>query len=131
LIKQLYRYGLVGLASNAAGYLAYLLLTAYGTAPLAAMTALYAVGATAGFVGNRKLTFQHEGGLLGSAARYILAHLGGYLLNFAILYVLIDGMGYPHQLAQTIGIVVVALFLFTVFKLFVFSTAVLHPAEAS
>jgi putative flippase GtrA len=84
------------------------------------MTLLYGVGATIGFIGNRRLTFSHTGNVLGSGFRYILAHLTGYFLNLAILLVFVGHLGYPHQLIQAIAIFVVAGYLFIVFKFFVF-----------
>jgi putative flippase GtrA len=99
----------------------YLLVTNLGATPKITMTLLYGVGAAIGFMGNRKLTFAHKGSLLGSGVRYIIAHCFGYLINLAILIVLVDKLGYPHQLVQAIAILVVAAFLFMVFKFFVFT----------
>lgn len=117
---QLARYGLVGVSSNLAGYLAYLLVTHWGVEPKKAMTLLYIVGATIGFIGNRQWAFAHKGALLSSGIRYIIAHLGGYLINLFILLTLSDWLGYPHQWVQAAAIVIVAGFLFLVFKCFVF-----------
>ncbi|MBW8076667.1 MAG: GtrA family protein, partial [Gallionella sp.] len=78
---QLIRYGVVGVASNAAIYCLYLLITYLGMEAKLAMTLVYLVGATIGFVGNRKWTFEHSGAASGAALRYVLAHTFGYLLN--------------------------------------------------
>ncbi|WP_317201066.1 GtrA family protein [Janthinobacterium sp.] len=118
---QLWRYALVGVASNAAGYLVYLLAVRAGAAPTTAMTILYAIGAAAGFAGNRRLTFAHNGSLMGAGARYLLAHACGYLINLAILVLMVRRHGYPHQLAQAVAVVVVAAFLFIALKFFVFT----------
>src|SRR5271163_4497759 len=59
--SRLLRFGLVGIASNIAGYLVYLLLTGIGGTPKLTMTVLYGVGATIGFIGNREFTFAHQG----------------------------------------------------------------------
>ena len=74
LMRQLIRYGLVGLASNLAIYCIYLLLTYFGVEPKVAMTLVYMIGATIGFVGNRKWTFSHQGDAVHSAIRYMIAH---------------------------------------------------------
>ncbi len=121
LITQLYRYSLVGIVTNVVGYLVYLLLTYLGTTPKLTMTFLYILGATAGFIGNRNLTFAYKGSLLGSGIRYAIAHFFGYLINFLILFIFVDNFGYAHQLVQAVSIIVVAIFLFTTFKYFVFS----------
>jgi putative flippase GtrA len=120
--KQLVKYALVGLASNAAGYLVYLLITHAGMPPKTAMSFLYAVGATAGYFGNRTLTFAYKGGMFGSGIRYLITHLVGYLMNLAILVTFVDFFGYPHQLVQATAVLVVAAYLFIAFKLFVFRT---------
>lgn len=119
-VTQLFRYGLVGIASNLAGYVVYLLITSLGIAPKITMTFLYGVGAAVGFWGNRKLTFAHKGSLLEAGIRYIIAHCFGYFINLTILIVMVDKLGYAHQLVQAIAIFVVAGFLFLAFKFFVF-----------
>jgi putative flippase GtrA len=117
---QLLKYGIVGVASNAIGYLIYLGITYLGVAPLIAMTALYSVGAFVGFVGNRRLTFSHSGNALASGVRYVLAHIVGYFLNLSMLLIFVHHLGFPHQLVQAVAILVVAAFLFIAFKTFVF-----------
>ena len=108
---SLTRYAVVGGLTNALGYLAYLLITALGVGPKTAMTALYLIA-----------------GLI-SYARYLAVHVGGYLLNFTLLLVFVDQLGLPHQLVQAAAIGIVALFLFTAFRLFVFNSP--RSGEAS
>ena len=122
--KQLFRYGLVGIISNSLGYLLFLLITYWGVEPKIAMTLLYAVGATIGFFGNRQWAFAHSGTLLESSVRYVIAHMFGYLINFLILLMFVDRLGYSHQWVQAGAIFVVAGFLFVTFKYFVFPKAV-------
>lgn len=120
-MQQLIRYGLVGMASNAAIYLVYLLITHLGMGSKSAMTLVYFVGASIGFIGNRKWTFAHRGDSSSAALRYVLAHTLGYMLNFLILYVFVDRFGYAHQWVQAAAIIIVAGFLFVIFKYFVFN----------
>jgi putative flippase GtrA len=120
---QLFRYGLIGLASNFAGYLVYLCLTYLGIMPKIAMSVLYVAGATIGFLGNRRLTFAHKGSLAGAGVRYVVAHCFGYVINLSILILMVDKLGYPHQWVQAAAIFVVAAFLFLAFKFFVFPEA--------
>ena len=119
-ILQLFRYGVVGVATNLALYLFYLLITYLGIEPKMAMTIAYAVGALIGFVGHRQWTFSHKGTLLRSGARYCIAHVFGYLINFLFLLTFVDILGYSHQLVQAAAIFVVAGFLFITFRYFVF-----------
>lgn len=120
LMQQLIRYGLVGVVSNAAIYFLYLLITYLGVEPKIAMSLVYVIGTVIGFIGNRNWTFAHRGGSSSAALRYGLAHLFGYLLNLLILLTFVDHLGYAHQWVQIVAIVIVAGFLFVVFKYFVF-----------
>lgn len=119
-MTQLFRYVILGLLSNASGYFIYLLITSLGAGPKKAMTGLYLIGATIGFIGNRQWTFSYRGGITSSLARFGIAHLLGYFLNLALLMIFVDRFGYPHEWVQAIAILVVALFLFILFRLFVF-----------
>lgn len=128
-VGQLARFGVVGLASNSFGYLAYLLITYWGIEPKRTMTLLYTMGASIGYFGNRQWTFAHKGGL-GAGVRYLVAHLCGYLINLLLLLTFVDGLGYSHQWVQAVAILIVAGFLFSAFKYFVFPKAVvLHQGE--
>ena len=120
-MRQLIRYGLVGVVSNLTIYLVYLLITYLGVEPKQAMTLVYIIGASIGFVGNRQWTFAHRGDSASAALRYMLAHLFGYLINFLILFTFVDRLGYAHQWVQAVAILIVAGFLFIVFKYFVFA----------
>ena len=129
-VIQLFCYGLIGIASNLAGYMVYLLITDFGgISPKLTMSILYGVGATVGFWGNRKLTFAQKGSLLGTGVRYLVVHCFGYLMNLAILTVMVDKLGYPHQAVQAAAIFVVAAFLFLAFKFFVFGKSDLSNME--
>jgi putative flippase GtrA len=117
---QLIRYGLVGAVSNAAVYIAYLLITYLGVEPKVAMTIVYIIGASIGFIGNRNWTFAYSGDSYSALLRYILSHIFGYLINFLILYIFVNRLGYAHQWVQAVAIIIVAGFLFIVFKYIVF-----------
>ena len=128
-MRQLIRYGLVGMVSNITIYIVYLLITYFGVEPKTAMTLVYIIGASIGFVGNRKWTFAHRGDPASAALRYVLAHLLGYLLNFLILYIFVDHLGYAHQGVQAMAILIVAGFLFVIFKFFVFRERPVLPKK--
>jgi putative flippase GtrA len=119
-MQQLIRYGLVGAAANLAMYGLYLLITYLGIEPKKTMTLLYVIGASIGFIGHRKWSFAHTGNATKAMARYTVAHLSGYLLNWLILFVFVDDFGYTHQIVQGITIFIIAGYLFIVFKYFVF-----------
>ena len=117
---QLLRYAVVGATTNGLGLVAYWIITYFGASPIETMTALYAVGATIGFFGNRSWVFSHRGAVHLSAFRYCLAHLAGYLINWFLLFVFAVVFGYPHQFVQACAVFVVAGFLFLTFRYFVF-----------
>ena len=122
-MTQLLRFAVVGIACNVIGYLLYLMFTYLGMLPKLAMTVLYGVGAITGFVGQRRYAFSYQGRLMSAGWRYFIAHSVGYLINLAVQIIIVDLLGYAHQLAQALGICVVAAFLFVVFKYFVFLNA--------
>ena len=119
-ISQLFRYGVIGVSVNLMAYLAYLLFTYLGGTPKLTMSVVYVVTAFVSFLGNRKLTFDYQGGFLGSGLRFSIAHFFGYLINLGLLFIFVDKYGYPHQVVQVCAIIIVAIFLFVTFKLFVF-----------
>lgn len=128
---QFVRYAMVGIVSNVAGYLIYLLVTNFGVAPKIAMTFLYGVAVTIAFFSNRHFVFSDKGSIQGTGIRFLCAHACGYLLNLCLLIVFVDKLGYPHQIIQAIAIFVVAAFLFVTFKLFVFRNSGVPDKEAS
>lgn len=101
-------------------YFVYLLTTYLGVEPKKAMTLLYIIGASIGFVGHRKWSFSHRGDATQAAIKYAAVHLSGYMLNLLILSIFVDRLGYAHQVVQAVAIIAVAGFLFIVFKYFVF-----------
>lgn len=128
-MQQLIRYGLLGVASNAVIYFIYLTLTYLDVEPKTAMTLVYVIGVSIGFIGNRKWTFSHRGDPSRAALRYVLAHIFGYMLNFLLLFTFVDHLGYAHQWVQAMAIIIVAVFLFVVFKYFVFAKEYCAPGE--
>lgn len=119
--RQLFSYAFIGVLTNVSGYALYLLLTYLWGAPKLTMTALYFMGASIGFLANRRFTFLHDGHIGVTAARYLLVQLAGYLLNLVLLLLFVDWLGLSHQIVQAIAIVVVAIFLFVLLRLFVFA----------
>jgi putative flippase GtrA len=119
-LTEVVLYLLVGLLSNAAGYLLYLLLTTYELPPTYAVTLIYSTTASLSFLGNRRLTFAHEGSFWGSGLKYVIAQLIGYGLNVTMLKIWVDVFGFDHRAVQAVAIVLVASYLFVALKYFVF-----------
>lgn len=114
------RYIIVGLASNAAIYFLYLVLTSLGLGHKLAMSLLYVLGTLQTFVFNKRWTFSHRGDVRNCSVRYFIAYATGYVLNLALLHVFVDRLGLPHQVVQGIAIIVIAVILFLAQKYWVF-----------
>ncbi|MDG5467838.1 GtrA family protein [Deltaproteobacteria bacterium IMCC39524] len=121
-LRQLIRYGVVGLLSNLLGYLVYLLITWLGVDPKLTVTLFYPLAATIAYSGHAQYSFAYKGGHASGFSRYVVAHVFGYLLNIASLYFFVDVLLYPHQLVQLCNIFLVAGFLFVAFKYFAFQS---------
>ncbi|WP_454841321.1 GtrA family protein [Pseudomonas hormoni] len=120
LIGQLIRYAIVGVVINSTGFVIYLLLTWFGLNPILTMSCLYCIAVTLSFFGSRNLAFKHQGSHGTAAVRYVIAHLGGYGINLSLLLFFHDHLAWPHQWVQAGATVVVAMYLFVIFKVFVF-----------
>jgi len=118
---QIIRYGAVGLTLNLFGFSIYLFVTWLGMEPKFAITVFYPLVVLYGYIANRNFTFTDKGGFLSSGIRYFIAYFLGYCINFVILLILVDYLGYAHQWVQAGSIFVVAGFLFFALKFFVFT----------
>ena len=119
--RQLIRYGIVGIAHNSVGYFVYLFITWLGVDPKIVVGVSYPLAMLVSYLGNKKYTFHHQGGITKSSVRFLLAHAVSYCINLLMLYICVDLLHYPHQLVQLAAIFVCAAFLFVTLKLFVFA----------
>ncbi|MGJ0507549.1 MAG: GtrA family protein [Methylocystis sp.] len=124
---QAVRYVIVGAISNAALYCFYLLLTGVGVGHKSAMSLLYGVGVVQTFYFQRRWTFSHSGRLFRSLNRYVLAYALCYLGNLAALYWFVDALGWRHEVVQAGNIVVSAVLLFLIQKIWVFRAHSISP----
>lgn len=120
-VRQLMRYGLVGLASNALLYAAYLSLSAAGLGHKLAMTLVYCAGTVITFAFNRSWTFRHDAAAVATFWRYLLTYAAGYAFNLIALWLLVDVGGLPHQWTMAALIIVTAGLIFTAQKFWVFA----------
>jgi putative flippase GtrA len=120
--KQFARYALTGLASNLFLYLVYLALTTGGMDPKSSMSLLYALGVAQTFLFNKRWAFRHDGMHGPAFARYCISYGLGYAINLLVLILLVDRMGFPHQLVQGVMVLTLAVMLFLLQKFWVFRT---------
>lgn len=118
---QFMRYIVVGVTSNTILYLSYIGLTILGLGPKTAMTLLYVTGGLLTFFANRTWSFNHRGSGHSALARYVVAHVLGYLFNLTLLWLFVDQLHQPHQFVQAAAIVLVAVSLFLMNKFWVFA----------
>lgn len=119
-VTQLLRYAIVGLASNAFGYLLYLGLTSMGMGHKLAMSLLYGVGVLQTFVFNKKWSFRFQGAATPALVRYAMVYAVGYIINFLTLVLLVDKVGLSHQWVMGGMVLFMALFFFVGQKFWVF-----------
>jgi putative flippase GtrA len=122
-LRQLFRYGIVGIGINFLLFLGYLTITGIGVGHKTGMTVVYGVGVLASFACNRNWSFAHRGHVPTALWRYVLTYAAGYVLNLLLLWWLVDGVGWPHAYVQGVLIFVIAGFIFLTQKFWVFAPA--------
>ena len=128
---EILRFGVIGLASNALLYLLYLATTAIGVEPKAAASLIYLVGVLLTFVLNKRWTFQHDGHVRRTAARYWVAYVFSYAANMVLLIIFVDIAGFDHRVVQGVLIAVIGLVLFALQKYWVFRMPPVRRASGS
>lgn len=118
--RQLFRFAVVGVASNLLLYIAYLLITRMGLGHKTSMSVLYVTGVCMTFVLNRKWTFTHGGNATRAFLEYVTLYAFGYLVNFLVLYLFVDRWNFDHRVIQGLMILILAGFFFLSQKYLVF-----------
>lgn len=117
------RFAAVGVLANVGLYLGYLALTRAGLGHKVAMTLVFVVGTLATFVANRSWSFRSRAPAAGALARYAATYVAAYVVNLAALVMLVDRMGWRHELVQGAMVLVVAMLTFVAQRYWVFGTA--------
>jgi putative flippase GtrA len=126
--RQFVRFVAVGVVSNGALFVLYLVLTSTGLSPALSMSLAYAAGVVQTYAFNRSWTFSHSGDCAASLARYATAYGIGYVVNLCLLRLFVDGLKLPHQWVQGAAILFVAVLVFVLQKHWVFRNA-LQPSR--
>jgi putative flippase GtrA len=126
------RFGLVGLVNTAVGFAVVVLLDpVMGLPPALANAASYAVGISVGFLLSRGFVFRSRAGLSATGLRYLIAALGAFVLNQAVLRAagLALGAGsIQHIAAQLAAMAVYSTAFFFLCRLWVFRVPAGSPA---
>ena len=118
--RQFARFAVVGVLSNLFLYGIYILLTLAALEPRVAMSITYAGGVLFAFFLNRHWTFAHRGPKTSALTRYVVVYALGYVFNYLMLSILVDDVGYPHEIVQACLIVILAAAFFLAQKFWVF-----------
>lgn len=124
LIRQGLRFGLVGVFSNIATYVAYLFLVAYGFDHKISMSIMFLIGIVLTFSLNMRWSFSRQEFVRKSFVRYVLAYCAAYFINLATLLLFVDYFALSPKITQAVAIVLIAIMLFIVQKLWVFSSEI-------
>ena len=120
LPREFIRYGIVGTATNTAGYVLFVLFTALGVSPVLTISIFYPFFLMLAFYLNKKWSFNHQGDISKSVVKSLIAYFSCYVLNVAALKFFNEYLGYSHLIVQAIAICVLAILLFTAQKFWIF-----------
>jgi putative flippase GtrA len=126
VLVQFVKFGIVGVSNTVLTFAVYtLLLKVFGVWYLAASAIGFAVGATNGFLLNRRWTFRDHVGDSLTPVRWAVVQGCGLAVNEALLYVFVHDASLDKLLAQALATVVVTVSTFFVNRAWTFRV---HPA---
>ncbi len=121
VLVQFVKFGIVGVSNTTLTFVVYtLLLKGFGVWYLLASAIGFAVGATNGFLLNRRWTFREHVGDSLTPVRWAIVQSGGLAINEGLLYALVDGVSFDKLVAQAMAIVVVTTSTFLVNRAWTF-----------
>jgi putative flippase GtrA len=128
VVIQFVKFGIVGVSNTALTFLVYtILLKVFGVWYLVASAIGFAVGATNGFLLNRRWTFREHVGDSLTPLRWAIVQGGGLAINEGLLYVFVHDAGLDKLLAQAFATVAVTLSTFFANRAWTFR---MHPPAA-
>ncbi len=124
VLVQFAKFGIVGVSNTLLTFIVYtLLLKVFGVWYLAASAIGFIVGATNGFLLNRKWTFAGHVGDALTPVRWAVVQSGGLAINLGLLYVFVHDAHVDKLLAQALATVVVTVSTFIVNRAWTFRHA--------
>lgn len=125
LVGQFVKFGIVGVSNTVIFFLVYtLLLKVFGVWYVAASGIGFAVGATNGFIWNRRWTFREHVGDALTPVRWFVVQTSGLFLDLGLVYLFVDGVGLNKLVGQAVTIVIVTVTTFFANRAWTFKT---HP----
>ncbi len=129
VLIQFMKFGLVGVSNTLITFIIYtLLLKVFGVWYLAASAIGFAVGATNGFLLNRRWTFREHVGDSLTPVRWATVQCCGLGINEGLLYLFVQEAAINKLLAQAAATVVVTVSTFFANRAWTFRT---HPPVAA
>lgn len=123
VVVQFLKFGIVGVSNTALTFIVYtLLLKVFGVWYLAASAIGFAVGATNGFLLNRRWTFREHVGDTLTPVRWAVVQGCGLAINEGLLYLLVHDARLDKLLAQALATVVVTVSTFFANRAWTFRT---------
>jgi putative flippase GtrA len=128
IVMQFVKFGTVGVSNTLLTFIVYtVLLKVFGVWYLAASAIGFIVGATNGFLLNRRWTFKEHVGDALTPVRWGIVQGCGLALNVLLLLALVDGAGVEKLLGQVMAIGVVTTVTFLANRAWTFRV---HPPVA-
>jgi len=119
--REFARFLFVGVNNTFAGLLViYGLKAVFQAGDVFANAIGYLVGLSLSFALNRSWTFRHEGNIAAAGIRFLGAFLVAYMINLAVVLVLIHWVDIGSYLAQALGIPPYTISFFLLMKYFAF-----------
>jgi putative flippase GtrA len=121
VVAQFVKFGIVGISNTLLTFAVYtLLLKGFGLWYIAASAIGFIIGATNGFLLNRRWTFAGHVGDAFTPVRWAIVQSGGLGINLVLLYVLVHDASMDKLLAQACATVVVTVTTFLVNRAWTF-----------
>ncbi len=131
VLVQFIKFGIVGVSNTLLTLVVYtVLLKVFGVWYLAASAIGFAVGATNGFLLNRRWTFREHVGDALTPVRWGIVQSGGLGINEGLLYLLVHDGHLDKLLAQVCATAVVTVTTFIVNRAWTFRTHTPAAADA-
>ncbi len=121
VLVQFVKFGIVGISNTLITFAVYtVLLKVFGVWYIAASAIGFVVGATNGFLLNRRWTFADHVGDAYTPVRWAVVQTAGLGLNLGSLYLLVHDAGLDELVAQAIATILVTVSTFLVNRAWTF-----------